>query len=222
MTRDAYVRDRERMVDRQLRRRGIVNPRVLQAMQDVPRHCFVPAFYEKLAYSDGPLPIGHQQTISQPYIVALMTQLLQLKGGERVLEVGTGSGYQAAILSRIVPEVVSLERLPVLAERARAVLAELGYSNVKVIEGDGSTGKGAAGRFDGIIVTAAAPGVPEPLKQKLNEGGRLVIPVGGRYSQILQVWHLQEGHLNCQTIAPVAFVPLLGEYGWDENAAHEG
>jgi len=218
MKEQAYERERERMVERQLRRRGIVHPQVLQAMLDVPRHRFVPPPHQDLAYRDSPLPIGYKQTISQPYIVALMTQLLHLKGGERVLEVGTGSGYQAAILSRIAGEVVSLERLPVLAERARRVLDALGYTNIEIIDGDGSTGEAASGMFDGILVTAAAPEVPEPLTKKLIEGGRLVIPVGSRCSQVLQVWQREGGKLNSQAIAPVAFVPLLGRHGWDDDA----
>jgi len=218
MRESAYQIDRERMVQNQLRRRGIVNELVLDAMLEVPRHRFVPAAYRNMAYSDAPLPIGFRQTISQPFIVALMTQLLQLKGDERVLEVGSGSGYQAAVLSRIVSEVIGLERIPALAERSRRLLRELDYQNVRILEGDGSTGVDAAGQFDGILVAAAAPQVPDPLKKKLVDGGRLVIPVGTRYSQILQCWEREGPRLACQTIAPVAFVPLIGEYGWEENA----
>ncbi|MBN2554908.1 MAG: protein-L-isoaspartate(D-aspartate) O-methyltransferase [Anaerolineales bacterium] len=217
MRESAYQKDREGMVQNQLRRRGIVNELVLDAMLEVPRHRFVPAAYRSQAYSDAPLPIGFRQTISQPYIVALMTQLLQLKGNERVLEVGSGSGYQAAVLSRIVPEVVGLERIPALAERSRHILRELEYQNVRILQGDGSTGADAHGQFDGILVAAAAPEVPDPLKKKLVDGGRLVIPVGTRFSQILQCWEREGTRLTCRTIAPVAFVPLIGEYGWEEN-----
>jgi len=210
-----YRKQRERMVRLQLKNRGIVDERVLAVMQAVPRHCFVPDLYRDMAYADAPLPIGHRQTISQPYIVALMTQLLELNGRERVLEVGTGSGYQAAILSRLVKQVVTLERIPALAHQARSVLSELGYINIEVVDGDGSVVSGVSGLFDAAMVTAAAPSLPDPIKDVVKEGGQIVIPVGRRYSQSLQRWKNVNGAWQCEEIAPVAFVPLIGRFGWE-------
>jgi len=215
----AFRRKRERMVRNQLESRGIVDERVLRAMLDVPRHRFVPPSYRNMAYADAPLPIGHRQTISQPYIVALMTQLLHLKGDERVLEIGTGSGYQAAILSTLVKEVVSLERIPDLATSACNLLMELGYVNVQVLVGDGSAAAGVEGTFDGVIVTAAAPDLPDPIKDTVKDDGRVIIPVGRRYSQFLQRWTKSGGTWRYEEIAPVAFVPLLGKYGWENGAS---
>lgn len=213
-----FRRKRERMVRTQLEGRGIVDERVLSAMLEVPRHRFVPPSYLNMAYADAPLPIGHRQTISQPYIVALMTQLLKLEGDERVLEIGTGSGYQAAILSRIVKEVVSLERIPDLAAAAQELLADLDYTNIQIVVADGSAAAGVEGDFDGIIVTAAAPDLPDPIKAVVKDGGRVVIPVGPRYSQVLQRWTRAGGTWSCDEIAPVAFVPLLGKFGWEGEA----
>jgi protein-L-isoaspartate(D-aspartate) O-methyltransferase len=203
------------MVADQIERRGLRDPRLLQAFLEVPRHHFVPLTMQSRAYDDGPLPIGKGQTISQPYIVALMTSLLQLKGDEVVLEVGTGSGYQAAILAQLVRWVHSIERHRVLAERARALLGELDYHNVSVHIGDGSLGWVEAAPYAAIIVTAAATAPPPPLLEQLAEGGRLVIPVGGYGSQILQVWEKTNGCVQHENITPVNFVPLRGAHGWN-------
>jgi len=214
---DSYQADRLRMVRNQIESRGIRDPRVLQAMQEIPRHLFVPSERRHLAYVDGPLPIGEGQTISQPYIVALMTELLELSGDEQVLEVGTGSGYQAAVLSKLAEKVYSLERIPELAEQARVRLSDLGSSNVEVRVGDGSAGLPDHAPFDGILVTAAAPRVPEALKGQLADGGVLVLPVGSRAGQILERWRREGDLYRTEKIAPVAFVPLIGSQGWDEN-----
>jgi protein-L-isoaspartate(D-aspartate) O-methyltransferase len=214
---DPYTRDRHHMVQDQLERRHIRDQRVLDAMRTIPRHRFVPREQEHLAYIDAPLPIGSGQTISQPYIVALMTELLDIKSTDRVLEIGTGSGYQAAILSQIAKQVFSMERLSDLAERARNVLSELGIKNVEVVTGDGSQGLETHMPFDGIIVTAAAPKVPKPLEKQLSEGGRLVLPVGSRVGQVLELWRRKDEELVCEKMAPVAFVPLIGKFGWPEE-----
>jgi protein-L-isoaspartate(D-aspartate) O-methyltransferase len=205
------------MVERQLRARGISDERVLEAMATIPRHLFVPVSDQMDAYADCPLPIGHRQTISQPYIVALMTELMKLCGDETVLEIGTGSGYQAAILAHLARKVFSVERIPELAHEAAQRLENLGVSNVSVVESDGTIGLPEEAPFDGILVTAAGPTVPPPLLEQLAEGGRLVIPVGSRMGQMLEVWHRTQGETQRQAIAPVAFVPLVGEHGWDES-----
>jgi protein-L-isoaspartate(D-aspartate) O-methyltransferase len=205
---------RERMVTDQLIPRGINDEHVLSAMRTIPRHVFIPNDLHYLAYADAPLPIGHRQTISQPYIVALMTQLLRLKGEERVLEIGTGSGYQAAILSHIAAQVYTVERISELAETASQVFEKLGLSNIKIFERDGSAGLPEYAPFDAIMVTAAAPKVPSPLKEQLDEGGRLVLPVGSRDGQILERWRKSGTEMEREHIAPVAFVPLLGDFGW--------
>ena len=202
------------MVREQIAARGVLEPRLLAVMGSVPRHRFVPAESQDWAYSDAPLPIGHAQNISQPYIAALMTELLELQGTERVLEVGTGSGYQAAVLGRLAAEVHSLELLPDLAGRAAAQLKELGYSNVYVHVGDGSLGWPEAAPYDAILVAASAPSAPEPLLAQLAEGGRMVLPVGGRGFQQLQVWRRRDGKLEHTDHIPVAFVLLRGEHGW--------
>ena len=209
-----YEKEREHMVESQLARRGIKAKRVLDAMRQVPRHLFVPKDMRGLAYCDGPLPIGHGQTISQPYIVALMTELLELTGQEKVLEIGTGSGYQAAILSRLVHQVYSIERHTVLIEQAEEVLAQLGYDNVVVKVGDGTLGWPEHSPFEAIIITAAAPDVPRPLIDQLADGGRLVAPVGSRWSQALVKVKSQGGLLVRERLTAVAFVPLIGEHGW--------
>jgi protein-L-isoaspartate(D-aspartate) O-methyltransferase len=209
--------ERERMVVDHLIGRDIRDPRVLDAMRAVPRHAFVPEDYRHLAYSDGPLPIGEGQTISQPYIVALMTQLLSLEGSEKVLEVGTGSGYQAAILAYLVAEVHTVERHGQLADNARSLLGDLGYKNVHVHLGDGSQGWYAAAPYDAVIVTAAAPEVPPLLLEQLAECGRLVIPVGSRFNQALQLWRRTDNDFTHDELTPVAFVPLMGKYGWDKK-----
>lgn len=207
---------RERMVEEQLMERNIRDPRVLDAMRTVPRHSFVPAEQRGLAYVDSPLPIGNGQTISQPYIVALMTQLLGLKGEERVLEVGTGSGYQAAILAYLAAEVYTIERHTDLGRLAARILEDLGYRNVHVKIGDGSRGLAEYAPYDAILVTAAAPQVPRPLLEQLANGGCLVIPVGARGNQTLERWVRDGDEFVNDILTAVAFVPLLGEFGWQE------
>jgi protein-L-isoaspartate(D-aspartate) O-methyltransferase len=186
----------------------VANPRVLEAMRSVPRHRFVPEAVRGSAYQDRPLPIGHRQTISQPYIVAAMTELLDPKPGDKVLEIGTGSGYQAAVLSRLVEKLYSIEIVPELAEGARSALAAGGYRNVQVITGDGYAGLPDQAPFDGIMVTAAPEKVPAPLIEQLKVGGRLVIPVG-RWNQDLRVLERTEQGIRETTIFPVRFVPLI-------------
>ncbi len=211
---DLYRRARERMVSQQIAARGITDERVLAAMRKVPRHLFVEEALRDQAYADHPLPIGEGQTISQPYIVALMTQALELKGPEKVLEVGTGSGYQTAILAELARWVYSIERYPRLLERARRVLEALGYTNVILKLGDGTRGWPEAAPFEAIIVTAAGPRVPEPLLEQLAEGGRLVMPVGDEWSQYLVRVVKKGGKFYRQTLEPVRFVKLVGEYGF--------
>jgi protein-L-isoaspartate(D-aspartate) O-methyltransferase len=211
-----YAKLRERMVKNQLLSRDIVDPAVVEAMRSVPRHRFVDLDYSSSAYNDGPLPIGHGQTISQPYIVALMTQLLELNGSEIVLEVGTGSGYQAAVLGCIARQVHSIERHEHLALRAVQLLNELDFSNIEIHVGDGSLGLPDLAPFDAIIVTAAAPKTPQVLLDQLADGGRLVIPVGGRWGQYLERWRREGDQFKSENIVPVAFVPLIGQEGWDE------
>ena len=213
----AYLLDRKRMVDDQLVWRGICDQRVLEAMRSVPRHCFVPEEYRDMAYSDGPLPIGSGQTISQPYIVALMSESVALKGSENVLEVGTGSGYQAAILGKLARQVHTIERHAHLAEQARRVLEALEYKNVTVHTGDGSKGLPEHAPYQAIIVTASAPKVPKPLLDQLDEGGRLVVPVGGRMNQFLERWERHGAKFEQDVLVPVAFVPLRGQHGWKED-----
>jgi protein-L-isoaspartate(D-aspartate) O-methyltransferase len=202
------------MVDNQIARRGVRDKRVLEAMRAVPRHSFVQPEYQYLAYTDGPLPIGNGQTISQPYIVALMTELLELEGHEKVLEVGTGSGYQAAILGYLSREVYSIERHADLARYAAKILEQLGFDNVHVHVGDGTLGFPAQAPFDAIMVTAGAPSVPRVLLDQLAEGGRLIIPVGSRGGQYLERWQRQAEDFGHETLIPVAFVPLIGDEGW--------
>jgi protein-L-isoaspartate(D-aspartate) O-methyltransferase len=209
--------DRQRMVDEQLKRRDIHDPRVIEAMLRIPRQVFIPQEHRYQAYADGPLPIGDGQTISQPYIVALMTQLLKLEGHEKVLEVGTGSGYQAAILGYLAGEVHSIERYPLLAKHARRLLHELEILNVHVHVGDGSSGLPEFAPYQAIMVTAAAPRVPLPLFDQLDQGGRLVIPVGGQWGQDLERWQRRGEDFNREVLAPVAFVPLRGKEGWKEE-----
>ncbi len=209
-----YTALRERMVAEQLEARDIVDSRVLEAMRKVPRHLFVPPELQHLAYHDGPLPIGHDQTISQPYIVALMTQSLQLKGDETVLEVGTGSGYQTAVLCELCKQVYSVERDRFLASRAATRLTDLGYTNVEVYVGDGSQGLADMAPFDAILVSAAAPSIPGPLRTQLAEGGRLVLPVGDRTSQMLVRVRREGESWRIEDLAPVMFVLLYGRYGF--------
>ena len=215
MTADQTFFDaRQEMVKAQLIPRDIEDVAVLRAMANVPRHLFVPERYRRHAYKDRPLGIGKRQTISQPYIVALMTQLLQLQGTERILEIGTGSGYQAAVLAEIVPEIYSIERHQDLAERAAATLHDLGLNQVQVRHGDGSLGWPEHGPYDGILVTAAAPDVPQPLLDQLADGGRLIVPVGDVRGQVLQSWRRHGDETHFEVLVPVSFVPLRGELGW--------
>lgn len=210
-----YQKLRRQMVETQLVPRGIHDELVLAAFEKVPRHRFVPGELLETAYGDYPLPIGEGQTISQPYIVALMTEVLQLKRKESVLEVGTGSGYQAAILAEIAEEVYSVERFQKLAKRAKGVLEKLGYGNVKVKVGDGTLGWEEFAPYDGIIVTAGAPHAPHPLVDQLKEGGRMVVPIGGGFSQMLTlVEKTGGGKVSSQNICGCVFVPLIGEEGW--------
>lgn len=209
-----YDEARKRMVMGQIAARGITSQRVLDAFLEVPRHLFVPPNQRLYAYQDGPLPIGLGQTISQPYIVAYMTDQLQLGGDEVVLEIGTGSGYQAAILGSLVREVHTLERHSLLAESAARVLKDLGYDNIYIHERDGTHGLPEHAPYQAVMVTAAAPKVPQPLLDQLAEGGRLVIPVGGRGGQLLQLYHRKEGEVVRTDLTPVAFVPLIGDHGW--------
>lgn len=216
---DPYRRRRQAMVAHHLLSRGIADPKVIAAMARVRREAFVPEPMRELAYDDGPLPIAAGQTISQPYVVAWMVEALALSGGERVLDVGTGSGYAAAVLACIAGEVFSIERVPELAEQARQALASEGFDNVTVICGDGSEGWPEAAPYQGISVAAGAPAVPEALKHQLRVGGRLVIPVGDRHgSQMLvQVTRTEDERFDTQTLGGVRFVPLLGEQGWRDR-----
>lgn len=212
-----YTIDRQRMVDEQLKTRGIKDRRVLDAMGIVPRHLFVPPEHRQLAYADGPLPIGSGQTISQPYIVALMTQTLRLKGEETVLEIGTGSGYQAAVLAYLAEEVHTIERHEELALNARNMLMKLELTNTTVHVGDGTLGLPEYAPFDAILVTAAAPKIPQPLLDQLADGGRLILPVGGRIGQYLECWQRRGPRFDRDILVPVAFVPLRGQHGWGES-----
>jgi protein-L-isoaspartate(D-aspartate) O-methyltransferase len=209
------TRERERMVDEQLARRGISDARVLEAMRRIPRHRFVEEGLAHGAYEDHPLPIGEGQTISQPYIVALMTTLLGLTGQEKVLEVGTGSGYQTAVLGALARRVCSIERLPRLAERARSTLEALGVGNVWIRVGNGALGWPDEAPFDRIIVTASGPAIPPPLVQQLAEGGRMVLPVGSPDSQVLTVIDNVGGEIRQRTHGECKFVKLVGKYAWE-------
>jgi protein-L-isoaspartate(D-aspartate) O-methyltransferase len=214
-SRDLWERERLRMVEEQLARRGIADARVLEAMRRVPRHLFVEEALRERAYGDHPLPIAEEQTISQPYIVALMTQLLELTGQEKVLEVGTGSGYQTAVLAELARRVCSIERLPRLAERARALLEQLGYANVWVRVGSGTLGWPDEAPFDRILVTAGGPSVPPPLFQQLAEGGRLVLPIGDPVNQTLTTVEKIRGEMNTHEHGECKFVKLVGKYAWE-------
>jgi protein-L-isoaspartate(D-aspartate) O-methyltransferase len=208
---------RAEMVERQLRRRGIADERVLAAMRRVPRELFVPERFVARAYDDGALPIGHRQTISQPFVVATICSLLALEGQERVLDVGTGSGYQAAVLAELAAEVVTIERIAALADKARARLATAGYANVDVHVGDGSLGVPERAPFDGIAVAAAAPTVPPALYAQLAEGGRLVLPRGSRWGQELVLVERGPHRPIERTSIPCRFVPLLGDGGFGDD-----
>jgi len=205
---------REDMVARQIEGRGVTNRRTLAAMRAVPRHAFVPADLNAAAYEDRPLPIGEGQTISQPYMVAAMTAAVDPPPLGRVLEIGTGSGYQAAVLARLCREVVSIERHQALADRARLALARVGVANVRVEVGDGTLGFPEAQPYDGILVTAGAPAVPQPLRAQLADGGRLVIPVGGHDYQELIVETRRGEAFTSEVRDACVFVPLVGRYGY--------
>ena len=215
----SYASRRRRMVEEQIRRRGIHDAEVLAAMQRVPREKFVPEAVRHQAYCDWPLPIGLGQTISQPYTVAFMAASLQLRGDERVLEIGTGSGYGAAVLSQLAQVVHTVERLASLAEQARMRLAETGCTNVIVHLGDGTQGLPEHAPFDAIVVTAAARVLPEPYREQLADGGRIVIPIGGRTSQSLTRFTRHGNRMTREHLGGFAFVPLIGECGWSESAS---
>jgi protein-L-isoaspartate(D-aspartate) O-methyltransferase len=212
-----YQAQREAMVRAQLVPRNIVDPGVLAAMGVVPRHRFVPEALANQAYEDCALPIGEGQTISQPYIVALMAQALELRSTDRVLEIGTGSGYAAAVLSMLAGEVYTVERIAPLARQAEARLHEHGYRNVHVFDEDGSAGLPAYAPFDAIVVPAASPWVPKPLREQLAEGGRLVIPIGGRREQVLIRLRQHDHQIESERLGSVRFVPLLGAHAWESD-----
>ena len=212
---DASAGERRMMIETQIRKRGVSSPRVLEAMASVRRHEFVPLEFRNDAYADKPLPIGEGQTISQPYMVAAMTDVLELTGTERVLEIGTGSGYQAAVLSVLVSQVLTVESHTSLALAAQERLTNLGYTNVHVHNGDGSAGFPDAAPYDAILVTAGAPGIPQIIASQLRDGGRLVIPVGDRDNQELVRAQMESGQLKSRVLFNCKFVPSLGRYGWD-------
>jgi len=214
---DRYEKQRKRMVDAQIRSRGIRDERVLRAMEKIPRHLFVDEGLIDQAYNDSPLPIGEKQTISQPYIVALMTEALELAGREKVLELGTGSGYQAAILAELADRVFTIERIASLAQKARRLLEALNYYNVVIRVGDGTYGWREESPFDAILVAAGSPSIPRTLVEQLAVGGRLVIPVGGRYTQnLIKLTRLSENpdDVKREDLGGCRFVSLIGEHGW--------
>jgi protein-L-isoaspartate(D-aspartate) O-methyltransferase len=213
MFESSYADERRRMVDKQLVARGISDARVIQAMLEIPREEFVPGGLRDQAYLDAALPIDYGQTISQPYTVAYMCEALQLTGGETVLEVGTGSGYGAAVLSRLAGQVYTVERIVELAATAKARLERLGYANVDVRIADGTLGLPEVAPFDAIIATAAAEELPSPYQQQLVEGGRIVMPLGSAHSQCMYRFTLRSGMLHRENLGGFAFVPLIGRYG---------
>ena len=208
---DPFLNKRIEMVEKQIIARGIKNEKVIEAMKKVPRHLFVPDEYRHLSYTDGPLPIGYDQTISQPYIVAYMTEILDLKQHEKVLEIGTGSGYQAAILAEICKEVYTIEIIDDLAKRAKKVLDELGYKNIFIKVGDGYKGWPEKAPFDAIIVTCSPTNIPKPLIDQLSENGRMIIPVGEWYNQQLILLRKVNGKMIKEKLIPVRFVPMVNE-----------
>jgi protein-L-isoaspartate(D-aspartate) O-methyltransferase len=213
---DYYQKLRDEMVEHQLRARGISDERVLEALRRVPRHLFVPAARRDRAYDDTPLPLGEGQTISQPYMVAWMTELLELEGREVVLEVGTGSGYQAAVLGVLAKKVYTIERIPQLADEARKILDQLGLDNIEIV-GDGSKGLKEHAPYDRILVTAGSPSVPQVLVEQLADGGRLIIPVGPASMQMLTVVTRHGSEIETHEVGGCVFVPLVGMYGWEQS-----
>jgi protein-L-isoaspartate(D-aspartate) O-methyltransferase len=212
---DAFARERERMVDEQVVRRGLTDARVVDAMRTVPRHLFVEEALRERAYGDHPLPIGEEQTISQPYIVALMTSLLDVRSEHKVLEVGTGSGYQTAVLAELARRVCSMERLPRLGHRARALIERLGYQNVWVRVGNGTLGWPDEAPFDRILVAAGGPSVPAPLFEQLAESGRMVLPLGDEEAQVLTVVTKVRGQMVLSRHGDCRFVKLVGKFAWE-------
>jgi len=208
---DDFVTQRDLMVEVQIRARGVNDEKVLAAMRQVPRHLFVPEELRSFAYGDEPLPIGEGQTISQPYIVAYMTQSLRLSGGEKVLEVGTGSGYQTAVLAEVVRQVFTIELLGVLSEKARALLQALGYANIRTKAGDGTLGWEENAPFDAIMVTAAAPAVPKRLQEQLGPEGRMIIPVGAGFQELFLITR-ERKDFRKKKLLPVRFVPLVSAH----------
>jgi len=208
---DPYTQKRYQMVKHQIQWRGIRDTLVLNAMRKVPRHLFVPDYLMPQAYVDSPLPIGEGQTISQPYIVAFMTEALELKGGEKVLEIGTGSGYQAAVLAEIAREVYTIEIVPTLGRRAEELLKKVSYKNVHVKIGDGYRGLPEQAPFDAVIVTAAPGHIPQPLVDQLKKGGRMIIPVGDYYQELILIEKKSDGSIKKKSVLPVRFVPMTGE-----------
>jgi len=206
---------RQRMVDEQLIPRGITNTRVLSAFRKVPRHEFVLEEFIRESYDDHPLPIGNGQTISQPFMVALMTECLKLKGGEKILEVGAGCGYQSAILAELAGEVVTIDRIEALSEGCARKLKKQGYNNIKVITGDGSLGYKEESPYDRIIVTCGAPLLPEAYVKQLTSNGRIVIPIGSRFSQVLTIVERKDERVEMNEVCGCVFVPLVGKDGWD-------
>jgi protein-L-isoaspartate(D-aspartate) O-methyltransferase len=217
MGKEDFTRTRWKMVEEQVISRGVRDARVIAAMRKVPRHLFVEEALQNQAYSDRPLPIGEKQTISQPYMVALMTEALQLTGGEKVLEIGAGSGYQTAILAEIAGKIFSIERILSLTMKARTLLLNLGYHNIEVTFADGTQGWVGESPFDGIIVTAGSPDIPQPLVDQLAIGGRLVIPVGDESVQdLIRVTRTEEG-IKKEDLGGCRFVKLIGKHGWGEK-----
>ena len=212
---DEYLNARRRMAERQLVARGIKDERVLAAIVAVPRHEFMPPERRADAHFDGAVPIGEGQTISQPYMVALMVELLEVQPGQRILEVGAGSGYQAAVLAAMGAEVYGIELIPALAKRAATLLARLGYEQVHIVIGDGSKGHAKAAPYDGIIVAAATPAISPAWVEQVSEGGRIVAPVGSRHHQVCTVARKVNGKMTVREDIGCVFVPLLGEHGWD-------
>ena len=217
LTMTDFAADREAMVERHLRRRGITNPAILDAFLEVPREAFVAPNYAHLAYGDHPLPIEAGQTISQPYIVGLMIDAAGIKAGDKVLEVGAGSGYAAAIIAQIAAKVIAIERKPELVEVARRRMERLGYANVAIVEGDGTRGWPEEAPYDAILAAASGSHVPQPLIDQLANGGRIVMPVGGAHwiQKLLKVTKSGDGSLETEDLGGVRFVPLIGEEGWD-------